>query len=123
MQNKRSNTVYVVPIGGDSIREHDIERTYHCPVGGNGFPTEPQNYLGFRHGGVLKYINFVEEVEYYDNDGQLYFRFLLGPDIVPSKTVKTGGKIRRTKFYCDIDLLLTCDTILEASQKTKERHK
>lgn len=123
MTNKHSNTVYVVPISGDSIKEHDIERAYHCPVG-NGFLKEPENYLGFRYWGKLQYINHVEKVEYYKgNDGKLMFKFFLGPDIVPPKTVRTGGKYQGTKFYCDIDLLFTSDTIIEARKKTEERNK
>lgn len=121
MQDKQSNVVYVVPIDKNSIVEHDKLRQYHCPVG-NGFLKEPCNYLGFRYGGKLQYINHVEKVDFYKEDGKLYFCFSLGPDIVPQKEVKTGGKLRGTKFYCDIDLLLTCDTIIEANQKTKDRH-
>lgn len=121
MKNDFSNIVYVVPINGDSIIEHDGRRQYHCRVG-NGFIKEAPNYLGFRFGGKLQYINHVEDVEYYDDNGCIYFRFFLGPDILPIKTIKTGGKYQGTKFYCDIDLLLTCDTIIEASKETKKRH-
>ena len=121
MQDKRSNTVYVVALDGDSIKEHDEKRQYHCPVGGY-YLKEPCNSLGFRYKGKLQYINHVEKVEYYKDGDTLFFRFTLGADIIPSKTVKTGGKYRNTKFYCDIDLLLTCDTIIEANQKSKARH-
>ena len=51
------------------------------------------------------------------------FKFYLGPNIVPPKTGKTGCKYRGTKFYCDIDLLLTCDTIVEARIEKDVRHK
>lgn len=123
MQNLNSNVVYVVPISGDSIKEHDIQRTYHCPIG-HGFLKSPENYLGFRYGGKLQYINHVDSVETYLGDkSKPKFLFHLGPDIVPNKTIKTGGKYQGTKWYCDIDLLLTCDTIVEAGRKTKERHK
>lgn len=121
MKDKHSNIVYVTPIGGESIKEHDVLRQYHCPVGGQGFPKEPPNYIGFRFKGKLQYINFVEKVEYYKED-KLYFRFFLGPDIVPTKKIRAGGKIRSNKYNCDIDLLLTCDTILEAYRKSEERH-
>ena len=122
MHDLHSNTVYVVPIDKGSVKEHDEKRQYHCPVG-DGFLKAPENYLGFRFNGKLQYINHVESVETYIDGDRPMFRFNLGPDIIPSKTVKTGGKFRGTKFYCDIDLLLTSDTILEANLKTKERHK
>lgn len=121
MKNIHSNSVYVAPISGNSIKEHNINRTYHCPVG-DRYLKEPANYLGFRYDGKLQYINHVEHVEQYNNKGKLMFKFFLGPDIIPSKTVKTGGKYQGTKFYCDIDLLLTCNTIIEASKKTKARY-
>lgn len=121
MRNLHSNTVYVVPIGGENIKEHDANRTYHCPVG-NGFINYVPNYIGFRYGGKLQYINHVDDVEYYDIGEGVHFRFHLGPDITPFKEVKTGGKYRGTKFYCDIDLLLTCSTIAEANRETKKRH-
>lgn len=123
VKNKSSNVVYVVPLSGDSILEHDKDRQYHCPIG-KGFPHEAPNYLGFRYGGCLQSINYVESVSHYiDNSGTPFFLFHLGPDIHPPKKVRTGGKMRGTKFYCYIDLLLTCDTIREANEKSKERDK
>lgn len=122
MRNLHSNTVYVVPISGENIKEHDDKRTYHCPVG-KRFINYVPNYIGFRYGGKLQYINHVDDVEYYDSGEGVNFLFHLGPDIIPHEKPKTGGKYRGTKFYCDIDLLLTCSTIAEASRKTKERHK
>lgn len=123
MQDSHSNTVYVVPINSESQDEHNKERTYHCPVG-NGFLKSPVNYLGFRFNGQLQYINHVESVETYKNSQNMpMFKFHLGPDIIPNKIVKTGGNFRGTKFYCDIDLLLTCDTIIEARKKTDQRHR
>lgn len=59
MQDTQSNTAYVVPLKGNSIVEHDISKTYHCPVR-KGFLKYPANYLGFRFGGKLQYINHVE---------------------------------------------------------------
>lgn len=123
MIDKHSNIVYVVPISGNSIKMHDEDKKYICPVG-NGFIKDPTNYIGFRFNGKLQYINHVESVNYFESsDGILFFEFMLGPDIIPFKTVRTGGKFKGTKYYCDIDLLLTCDTIAEACAKTKERNK
>ena len=121
MRNLHSNTVYVVPISGENIKEHDDKRTYHCPVG-KKFINYVPNYIGFRYGGKLQYINHVDDVEYYDSGEGVYFLFHLGPDIIPHEKPKTGGKYRGTKCYCDIDLLLTCSTIAEANRETKKRH-
>jgi hypothetical protein len=123
MIDSHSNIVYVVALGsGESIQEHDFKRQYHCPLG-HHFPKTPPNYLGFRHHGKLQYINHVEGYENYLNGDVLSFRFFLGPDIVPAKIVKLGQKDGRGfKVYCDIDLLLTCDTLKEALEKTKARH-
>ena len=121
MRNLHSNTVYVVPISGENIKEHDDKRTYHCPVG-KRFINYVPNYIGFRYGGKLQYINHVDDVEYYDIGEGVHFLFHLGPDIIPYEKPKTGGKYRGTKCYCDIDLLLTCSTIAEANRETKKRH-
>jgi len=123
MIDSHSNTVYVVALGkGGSIPEHDGQRQYHCPVGGR-YTKTPPNYLGFRHHGKLQYINHVDRYENYVEGNALYFRFFLGPDIIPTKTIKLGQKDGRGfKAYCDIDLLLTCDTLKEALEKTKARY-
>jgi len=122
MSKQHSNTVYVVAIKGDSIKEHDKDRTYHCPIGGQGYLKEPENYIGFHYAGRLQYINHVDKVENYKNgEGKMMFKFFLGPDIVPTKMVRTGGRLWG-KCYCDIDLLLTSDTILEAKSKTDKRN-
>lgn len=121
MDREHSNTVYVVSLSEKSINEHDVLRQYRCPVGKN-YLTEAPNYIGFRFKGKLQYINHVESTEViHDKDGDL-FVFSLGPDIEPKKEVKSGKMYNGTKLYCDIDLLLTCDTILEAGRKTRERH-
>lgn len=120
MSNEHSSVVYVVPLNGDSVKKHDEERIYTCPVG-NGFLKKPENYLGFRFGGKLQYINHVDKVEYYrDGNKRLMFKFILGPDIIPKEIVKSGP-LRDTKLFCDIDLLLTSSSIKEAYTKYKSR--
>jgi hypothetical protein len=123
MIDKHSNTVYVVPLGStQTIEEHNIRRQYHCPVG-KKYTKTPPNYIGFRYRGKLQCINHVEGYENYSDGNILHFRFFLGPDIIPNNEIKLGQKDGRGfKVYCDIDLLLTCDTIKEAFEKTKQRH-
>ena len=48
--------------------------------------------------------------------------FSLGEPIRPNKIVKCGPKVvRSTRIYADLDLLLTCDTLTEAMEKSKAR--
>lgn len=48
--------------------------------------------------------------------------FSLGEPIIPNKIVKCGPKVvRSTRIYADLDLLLTCDTLTEAMEKSKAR--
>ena len=53
---------------------------------------------------------------------RVFGMFSLGEPIEPHKEVKCGSKVvRSTRIYADIDLLLTCDTLTEAMEKTKAR--
>ncbi len=49
------------------------------------------------------------------------YLYTLGPPIVPPKTVKAGNLYRAQRVEAAIDLLLTCDTIRDARDKTQER--
>ena len=142
MQDKNSNLVYVVSIRKDLIPGTSltwvdvVEKTghYFCPVGINGWPKEPPNYIAFRYDGKLQAIHHIEKYtvsknihdviddmpdEEWDND---HFILDLGPKISPSKEIRTGkGIFRNGRVWAAIDLLLTCDTITEARDKTKER--
>ena len=68
MQKLDSNMVYVVALGTQcpdrcSITWIDIVKThnkYFCPVGGNGWPKEPPNYIAFRYYGRLQSIHHIE---------------------------------------------------------------
>jgi hypothetical protein len=144
MQDINSNLVYVVSLGkeiestGMTFREvvvgHD---TYFCPVGGGsgGWPKEPPNYLGFRFDGRLQQIRHVEDYRIADDDhagfgplagkvdwsGERHWVFDLGPVIKPMHEVRTGNLYRAQRVWVALDLLLTCDTIAEARDKTKVR--
>ena len=141
MQKKDSNMVYVVALGtqkpdGCDITWIDIVQKYSkyfCPVGGNGWPKEPPNYIAFRYYGQLQSIHHIEgytvsrnmhdEIpempdEVWENDCYIY---KLGSAIVPGKTVKTGKIFRNGRVWAMLDTLLTCDTISEARDLTQDR--
>ena len=68
MQKLDSNMVYVVALSAqrpercsitwiDIVQKHN---KYFCPVGGNGWPKEPPNYIAFRYSGQLQSIHHIE---------------------------------------------------------------
>jgi hypothetical protein len=142
MQDPTSNLVYVVALGtadlfgsgvsfADIVVEHD--RYFH-PLGG-GYLKTPPNYFGFRFHGRLQQIRHVEDYDVVmapwdaipglagktDWGHAQHFLYTLGPPIVPTNTVRTGGPIRNMRLWAALDLLLTSETILEARDKTNER--
>ena len=65
MQKKDSNLVYVVALSItnpdncsilwiDIVQKHN---KYFCPLGGNGWPKDPPNYIGFRYYGQLQSVH------------------------------------------------------------------
>lgn len=145
VQNQDSNWVYVVSLGTGTMDCIDlgwievVEKysLYFHPYG-NGWHKEPPNYLGFRHHGQLRRICHVDGYEI-TNDlfGRLtkltrrpskkrrssdeYALYRLGPAILPAREVRTGSVFRAARHWAALDLLLTCDTVAEARDKTKER--
>ena len=102
--------------------------------------TKPPNYIAFRYDGKLQSIHHIKSykvIEGFQEDfdlpsardaGGQHYLYELGPAIRPIKEVRTVDKaggykgIRRDDHcWCFIDLLLTCDSISEASVKTRER--
>lgn len=139
MQDQSSNIVYVVALSneqpeGCSITWQDIvvqHGKYFHPVGGS-YPSEPVNYIGFRYGGQLRSIHHVDAVEVVSGMGdripgftypftEPHYLYTLGAPIIPAKTVKSGKVVMANRVYAAIDLLLTCDTISEAGEKTRQR--
>ncbi|HEU5216820.1 MAG TPA: hypothetical protein VFU30_14920 [Gaiellaceae bacterium] len=141
MQNHISNLVYVVALGRDvqpwSAPYTPIEivvnkNLYFCPIG-NGYPKQPPNYLGFRWAGKLQQVRHVDGYEVLakakdgipelvsEEEGTRLWLFSLGEPIVPSNLVRTGNLFRAQRIEAAIDLLLTCETIREARDKTQER--
>jgi len=144
MQDVDSNLVYVVSLGGeientgisfrDVVVDHD---TYFCPVGGGsgGWPKEPPNYLGFRFDGRLQQVRHVEDYRVTDDNyagfeplkgkvdwpEERHWVFSLGPVMKPMHEIRTGNLYRAQRVWGALDLLLTCETIAEARDKTKLR--
>jgi hypothetical protein len=144
MQDVSSNLVYVVSLGreieetGMSFRDVVVDHdTYFCPVGGGsgGWPKEPPNYLGFRFDGMLQQVRHVEGYRITDDNyagfeplkgkvdwsGERHWVFSLGPVMKPMHEVRTGNLYRAQRVWVALDLLLTCETIAEARDKTKLR--
>ena len=141
MQNKLSNQVYIVSLSRDKAEGGDItfldivekKGKYYHSVGRNGWPKEPPNYIAFRYDGRLQSIHHIESYtvtrnmhdeipempdEERDHD---HFVYTLGPAIRPSKKIVTGNIYASGRRWAMLDLLLTCDSISEACEKSSER--
>jgi hypothetical protein len=136
-----SNLVYVVALSAGVLPESKItwidvvekKRRYFHPVGPPGWPPDPPTYLGFRYGGKLQSIHFVESysvVDSLDRDipeikwGKLnrpHFIYVLGKPLRPDHDVKTGRIFRNGRVKCALDLLLTSKTISDALKLTHKR--
>jgi hypothetical protein len=143
MQNATSNMVYSVSLGledlfesavsfADIVLKHD--RYFH-PMGDRNFPKDPPNYFGFRFKGKLQQIRHVESYTVHASPWDLvpglrgkpswarspHFLYELGPAIVPPHEVKNGPIWGSGHVWCALDLLLTCETVAEARDKTNAR--
>lgn len=150
LQNQTSNQVYVVALAGGQpswsrLTWRDIvteQHRYFHPVGGNGWPKLPPNYIGFRYDGRLQSIHHVDEYvvvpdkasmatafpEMLSNSWELeevftnaHFLYSLGPAITPTHEVRTGNIYPSGRVWIALDLLLTSQTIFEARKFTQER--
>lgn len=147
MQNVTSNMVYVLSLGQQPLGESGLTfksivvehgRYFHPAGGGSGgWPKVPPNYLAFRYDGQLQQIRHVESYEVFapesgcpglpQLDGNLqwspglHYLYHLGPTILPGREVKSGRVKQALRVWAALDLLLTCETIDEARDKTKER--
>lgn len=134
MQKHDSNWVYVVSLGSDKPENCKIswidivnkKNKYFHPMGGNGWPKEPPNYLAFRYGGKLQSIHHIDDYTVTQNlsteipemqnkiESGPFFIYTLGPAIVPSKEVKTGKIYASGRVWCHLDTLLTSSSISDA---------
>jgi hypothetical protein len=148
VQDVQSNLVYVVPlrtwpplVAETGLTFVDIVVRHNCyfhPVGGgpSGWPVTPPTYLGFRYDGKLQQIRHADSYTIEDEawntiDPRIgpeqgwgpdpHFFYKLGKPIVPDHDVKTGGLFGPGRHWAAIDLLLTCNTVREARDKTQAR--
>lgn len=139
MQDFESNSVFVVSVSRDNfgggptsfVDVVDKFAKYFHPVGKN-WPANPPNYMAFRWDGILQGIHHIDRYEiitawepHFPNTTELsippHYIYYLGPRILPSKTIRTGNIPRAGRVWAALDLLLTCDTISEAREKTQAR--
>lgn len=139
MQDFESNSVFVVSAshdqfgGGPTTFVEAISKfnKYFHPAAKN-WPANPPNYMAFRWNGVLQGIHHVDRYEiittwepHFPDTTEPsippHYLYHLGPRILPQKTVRTGNIPRASRVWAALDLLLTCDTISEAREKTQAR--
>lgn len=141
VQDQASNLVYVVSVAfgtpewataswQEFIEKHN---TYFHPATGSGWPKEPPNYIGFRYSGRLQSVHHVDGWQIMRDMGakvpgfrkgvvwEPHFVYQLGPAIRPAEPVRTGLIFRNGRVWAALDLLLTCDSIAVARDRTKER--
>ena len=141
MQTQESNWVFVVSLGTSKPEDCDLtwieivqnNMKYFHPLGGNGWPKEPPNYIAFRYYGQLQSIHHIEDYvvtkKLHDEipempdkvEGYDFFVYKLGPAIVPTKVVKTGNIYASGRKWAMLDTLLTADTIADACNISKAR--
>jgi hypothetical protein len=141
MQNQGSNMVFVVVLAADTPEwstlswKEMVEKKgrYFHPVGVDGWPKFPPNYIGFRYGGQLRSIHHVDGcktvTEITSEMPELtpgvwsapHYLYTLGPAIYPPKPVKNGAIYPNGRYKAMFDLLLTSETIAEACERTKAR--
>jgi hypothetical protein len=141
MKKNDSNWAYVVALGngtpkGSKISHIDVvekKLRYWHPLGGNGWPTEPPNYLAFRYGGKLQSIHHVDSYEVFTNPhtilkempnvdwGEPCFAYHLSKGFKPVNEVKTGKLYANGRVWAMLDTLFICKTIAQARDLSKVR--
>ena len=145
MDRVRDNLVYVVSLGSDPMRDDGpstwidvVERdgSYFHPVG-NGWPSQPPNYVGFRYRGRLRSVHRVESYQicpdvsaknrrWISTDSD-HFVYKLGPAMKPATELRAAtpdDSIKRSaRAWCAIDTLLSGEfaTLGQARDETKRR--
>jgi hypothetical protein len=142
MQQIDSNWVYVLALAegtppGWGISWIDFvteKRRYFHPVGTNGWPADPPNYIAFRYAGELQSIHHIEghQVIADLNDvfpeipkgalTETHYLYKLGKPFRPEHRVPTGKNINRgARRWCMLDTLFTSESISEAESISKQR--
>ena len=141
MQNPRDNSVFVVVLSQDPIREGSgytwvdvVERDgrYFHPYG-NHWPLLPPNYIGFRYGGQMRSVHRIEEFEVvadlttvdsrWPSSEREHMVYRLGPAMRPPNRMSNGSIYRAAHAWCAIDTLLSgaFETISDARDETNRR--
>jgi hypothetical protein len=132
--------VWIVPLGKHGICEDnpyplvDVPRSHHKYVFPTRFNPRKTLFIAFRYDGKLQAVHrIVREQGGVTNYNQVIpaldcnphvecTAYHLGPPIPLGRQPRTGPGIpRNTKTYCDLDLLLTSETVSDAVRLTKER--
>jgi hypothetical protein len=141
MQNVRDNLVYVVPLtqhpehwSGSLTGVQIVEKKqrYFHPIGERKYPKDPVNYIGFRWGAHLQVIHHVEDYDVFTDPHEHFaeipsqgwaphYLYRLGPPIRPPQPVHMGKIYGPGRHWAALDLLLTCETVAEARDRTNER--
>ena len=139
MQNADSNWVYVVSLSsgsptGSKLTWIDVvekERRYFHPVGINGWPKEPPNYIAFRYYGKLQSIHHVESYSVFDDPHNKFseipsakwephFLYELSRPFAPTNDVRSGN-LHNGRRWCMLDTLFLARTVSEAVEMSKQR--
>lgn len=143
MTNPTDNRALCVVLSGNNIHKGvkytwvDVvaeDGYYFHPVGVNGWPASPPNYLAFRRHGKLMSVHHVEECKVVDqlqdinedwpNINEPHFLYKLGSAMKPPKEMKNGGIYNTQRIWCALDTLLSGDfeTIKDARDETQKRN-
>lgn len=139
MENVESNKVYVVSLAqrmniliGITPKELAYERRRYFYPSSGGWPVPPPNYIAFRMGGKLQFIQHVEKYALVDDvhkeiaevkkgKCQDYYLLFLGEPFEPRKELRNGKIWSNGRLWCMLDTLFTARSIKEASEITKRR--
>lgn len=141
MTSPTSNLAYCVVLSKDTIGESDYtwvdvvekDQRYFHPVGVNGWPVIPPNYLAFRKDGALLSVHRVnackvvrdlkKENKDWPETQMDHFVYDLGSPMKPTQRLKNGKLYATGRVWCALDTLLSGDysTIAEARDETKRR--
>ncbi len=142
MTPPNDNQAYCVVLSTDELKPGytwvdvvEKDASYFHPVGSNGWPTSPPNYVAFRKQGKLMSVHHIESYDVVRNLSSRnpnwpttdidHFVYALGPAMRPPKTMKNGKLYASGRVWCALDTLLSGahSTIYEARNETKRRMK
>ncbi len=109
------------------------DSSYFHPVGGNGWPSSPPNYIAFRKDGKLMSVHHIDSYQVVDDLNSInenwpvtnddHFVYKLGPAMSPAKPLLNGKVYNSGRIWCAVDTLISgaFDTISAARDETKRR--